>query len=79
MKRMTQEQETMLDRLRREHPEEIGEQFPGGVRLCPEDLGYEERTECRYLRSLKDQDRPLGPTTCLKCWDRPFPEDAPKK
>ena len=41
-----QKKETMLDRLRREHPEEIGDEFPGGVRLCPEDLGYEPETVC---------------------------------
>ena len=65
-----QKQETMLDRLRREHPEEIGDQFPGGVRLCPEDLGYEPETACEYFREQ---------AICMKCWDRPFPEDVPEK
>ena len=69
---------TMLDRLRKEHPEEIGPEFPGGVRLCPEDLGYETETVCEYFRTM-GEGGPIAPDQCLKCWDRPFPDDAGKK
>lgn len=76
----SQKQETMLDRLRREHPEEIGDQFPGGVRLCPEDLGYETETVCEYFLDQAKDGMELDKAVCLKCWDRPFPEeDAQKK
>lgn len=71
-----QKKETMLDRLRREHPEEIGDQFPGGVRLCPEDLGYEPETICAYFREQAEGGKKIDKETCLKCWNRPFPEDA---
>lgn len=69
---------TMLDRLRREHPEEIGPQFPGGVRLCPEDLGYEEQTVCEYFRAA-GKGKPIEADTCLKCWDRQPGDSARKK
>lgn len=75
-----QKKETMLDRLRREHPEEIGDEIPGGVRLCPEDLGYEPETVCEYFREQAKGGKKLDKAVCLKCWDRPFPEeDAQKK
>lgn len=70
--------ETMLEMLRREHPEEIGEQYPGGVRLCPEDLGYEVETRCVYLRALA-KGEPIGPDTCLNCWNRIPDVHAEKK
>jgi hypothetical protein len=69
----------MLDRLRREHPEEIGDQFPGGVRLCPEDLGYEPETACEYFREQAKGGKTIDKAICMKCWDRPFPEDVPEK
>ena len=74
-----QKEETMLDRLRREHPEEIGDQFPGGVRLCPEDLGYEPETACEYFREQAKGGKTIDKAICMKCWDRPFPEDVPEK
>ena len=74
-----QKKETMLDRLRREHPEEIGDQFPGGVRLCPEDLGYEPETACEYFREQAKDGKTIDKAICMKCWDRPFPEDVPEK
>ena len=36
--------ETMLDRLEREHPEFIGDEYPGGFAICPVDVGYERAT-----------------------------------
>lgn len=66
---------TMLDKLREVDPEAIGERFPGGVRLCPEDLGFGVTLECEYFRLHKQADR----DSCLKCWDRPIPEAGEKR
>lgn len=61
---------TMLDELRRIDPGSIGDKFPGGVRLCPEDIGFPQTEVCEFFRQNKKNDR----ETCLKCWDRPIPE-----
>lgn len=61
---------TMLDELRRIDPDSIGERFPGGVRLYPEDIGFERVEICEYFRQNKKNDR----ESCLKCWSRPIPE-----
>ena len=68
-------QETLLDRLTKEHPDEIDPKYPGGVRLCPEDLGYEQSSVCEYFQKGKKLDE----TSCLRCWDRPIPDESPKK
>ncbi len=63
---------TMLEKLRKEAPEMIGERYPGGVAICPEDIGCEKVRECpAILNNYR-----LGPDTCLKCWDREIPEDG---
>jgi len=58
---------TMWDRLRKEHPELIGDQFAGGVALCPEDLGYEDKSPCICLKNYNEKD---ASAACRKCWDR---------
>ena len=61
---------TMLDVLRERDPESIDKKFPGGVRLCPEDIGFPQMKICEYFRAGKDIDH----ESCLKCWDRQIPE-----
>lgn len=56
----------MLNRLRKEHPEFIGERFPGGVAICPEDVGYPATKDCPVVRSGYKPE----PDVCLRCWDR---------
>ena len=58
---------TMLDKLREEHPEFIGDQFEGGVALCPCDAGYEKETVCHGLKTGE-----ITSEACLKCWNREF-------
>ena len=70
MAKIEKNDKTMLDVLRRVDPDSIGNKFPGGVRLCPEDLGFERSEFCEYFRVNIKNDR----ETCLKCWNRPIPE-----
>lgn len=56
--------ETFRDRLKREHPEEIGGQYGGGCHGCPGDYDYEP------IRIYCDT---VNETSCRKCWDRPIP------
>lgn len=60
---------TFLEKLEREHPEFIGEKFPGGVALCPEDCGYEKSTPCGAMT----ENGTFVPTACMACWNREAP------
>ena len=62
---------TFLDRLRQEHPEFIGEKFPGGVAICPEDCGYEKSTPCGAMTVGE-----FDASACMACWEREVPDDA---
>lgn len=61
---------TFLEKLEREHPEFIGEKFPGGVAICPEDCGYEKSTPCGAMT----ENGTFDPTACMACWNREVPE-----
>ena len=56
---------TFLERLEREHPDFIGNRYPGGVALCPEDCGYEKRSPCEAMAGGS-----FDPSACLRCWNR---------
>lgn len=60
---------TFLEKLEREHPEFIGEKFPGGVAICPEDCGYEKSTHCGAMTTGK-----FDTSACMACWGREVPE-----
>lgn len=61
---------TFLDKLRKEHPEFVNEKYPGGVALCPEDCGYEEKSVCAAMESGQ-----FNPAACMECWDREIGEE----
>lgn len=60
---------TMLEKLQMEHPEFIGQQFPGGVAICPEDVGYEDISDtcigCGFDTASKEY-----ADICRRCWER---------
>lgn len=60
---------TYLERLRAEHPGF----FSGGgdpvAELCPEDLGYEKKSICRFYKEENDY-LSAGGETCRRCWER---------
>ena len=62
---------TFLDRLRKEHPEFIGEKFPGGVAICPEDCGYEKSTPCGAMTVGA-----FDASACMACWEREAPDTS---
>ncbi len=45
--------ESFLEKLEREHPEFIGDHYPGGFSICPVDIGYEERTDCPFANGVQ--------------------------
>lgn len=63
---------TYLEKLQKEHPEFLGEKYPGGVAICPEDVGYETNTVCRAMQPGGAFD----PAVCLDCWSREASGDA---
>lgn len=60
--------ETFRDRLKREHPEKVGD-FVGGCCCCPCCYGYEPEptTDCCEAGNER---------ICRACWDRPIPEQT---
>ena len=62
---------TMLDKLREIAPDLIGEEYEGGVAVCPEDLGIEDKTPCLCL-----EDGEITVEKCTACWSRELPERA---
>lgn len=65
--------ESFLEKLEREHPEFIGDFFPGGFALCPVDAGYEERTECPIANGVQPLEE-AKEADCYACWSRTFEE-----
>lgn len=54
--------ETFRDRLKREHPENVGD-FHGGCKGCPYTYGYEPKPKnCNGVHEV----------ACRECWDRPI-------
>lgn len=68
---------TFREKLKIEHPEEVGTQFIGGCYRCPDNYGYEEYARCseRLPEFVGD-----GCRRCRACWDRVIPgtEEEPK-
>ena len=59
---------TFRERLAKEHPECISEDFVGGCENCPYDYGYERRNYARCLGI-----KACGDAACRACWDREIP------
>lgn len=53
---------TYRDKLKEEHPENVGIYHTGGAVGCPCDYGYEDGQACER-RSMKN-------LQCRDCWDR---------
>lgn len=61
--------ETFFDRLEREHPEFIGDEYPGGFAICPVDVGYERLTDCPWANKEAPWDT-VSQAGCYECWNR---------
>lgn len=64
-----QEPETFRDRLKREHPDCVNDEYVGGCNGCPYDYEYEPN----YFESC---DGVVSERACYACWDRPIPKDV---
>ena len=60
---------TFKEKLQREHPECVDEDFFGGCDKCPGDYHYEESKACNSTNEEK----------CRKCWDRVIPGTEDKE
>lgn len=55
---------TCREKLKQEHPEQVGSGYMGGCERCPSDYGYaRQRTECKPCEY-----------ECWKCWNREVEE-----
>ena len=61
--------ETFFERLEREHPEFIGDEYPGGFAICPVDVGYERVTDCPWANKEAPWDT-VSQAGCYECWNR---------
>ena len=52
---------TYREKLMRDHPNRIGDQFCGGAALCPKTYGYEDIFPCENTSER---------ITCRECWNR---------
>lgn len=58
---------TFRERLQKEHPDKIDDDFRGGCFGCPENYGYEEEQDIEtYCKK----------TECSDCWNREIPESS---
>lgn len=58
---------TFRERLEREHPDDLVEQYVGWCRGCPDDYGYEEYNDsCPFIND--------NTMDCNDCWNREIPE-----
>ena len=60
-----------IEKLRKEHPECVSDEYFGGCIGCPESYGYEPHT-CDCPEETKSLDLEEG---CRICWNREIPED----
>ena len=60
-----------LVQLEREHPEFIGDEYPGGFAICPVDAGYERITECPWANKEEPWET-VSHAACYECWNRPI-------
>ena len=62
---------TYREKVIKEHPEDIGEQWTGGVKYCPAFYGYEEELWC-FNRANNSRSK------CEECWNREIEEKENK-
>lgn len=59
---------TFKEKLQKSHPGFQPEQIERAITtLCPEDLGYEEKSPCVCLKAYSEKD---ANDACRKCWER---------
>lgn len=69
---------TFREKLRKEHPEYIDPECVGGCEGCPDDYGYEDKSDrCPVVDMTNFREK------CQACWDREIPgteptEEAPR-
>lgn len=56
---------TCREKMAKEHPKNVGFNWAGGCKGCPDDYGYLPKPE--YCICIDD-------FRCTKCWDREIPE-----
>ena len=56
-----------IEKLRQEHPQNVGGYHTGGAVGCPCDYGYEKRPACAQVGQKT--------LTCSECWQREISED----
>lgn len=66
---------TFRERLQKEHPEDCGNKYWGGTKLCPFAYGY----EMPDVWPCEDNSRDLNKCPCPDCWDREIPGTEPTK
>lgn len=59
------------EKLKKEHPDCVGETFMGGCNLCPINYGYLPPPETCATQPITDE-------MCSECWDREIPEPKPE-
>ena len=57
---------TFLEKVKKEHPPDVGPRYANGVYGCPHDFGLEDRNKTR-CESM----------SCAACWNREMPEAEP--
>lgn len=63
---------TCREKLKMEHPDEIGDNYTGGCFGCPNDYGYLEKD-----MTLCADDNINSEGKCKKCWDIEIPDTEP--
>lgn len=56
---------TYKEKVALEHPEHIGDNYAGGVYMCPDIFGYEAHSDCTACNN-----------DCAACWNREMPEET---
>lgn len=60
---------TFKEKLKREHPELVNEDWYGGVHGCPSNHEYEAKKPCGSSKVFS------GDIACSACWNREIPEE----
>lgn len=68
---------TFKEKLKKEHPEKVGDFHMGGCYGCPDSYGYEECSNFCRLNGVGSR-RPCG-ERCTACWNREIPGTDPVK
>lgn len=65
---------TFREKLAKEYPDYVDEEYWGGCRYCPSDYGYETlEDKLRYCEDCSTE------RNCRECWGREIPETEENK